>query len=89
MSSCVTYKDGIPNFGVYEGKAFKFNKTSAGNNKYAYAGVVEINDYTFQIIHDASVTIVVFRNDENDIYERYKVESKVGNQEMILMTMIG
>ena len=67
------------------GKPFKFNRISAGKNKYAYAGVVEINDDTFQIVHDASVTIVVFRNDENDIYERYKVESKVGNQEMILM----
>jgi hypothetical protein len=85
MSDCVTYKNSIPNFGVYNGKPFKFSKTSAGNGKYAYAGQVEFpgSDETFTIIHDGSVNIVVFRNNEDDIYMRYHVESKKGIQEMI------
>jgi hypothetical protein len=83
MSNCITYKNATPNYGTYEGKAFKFNKISAGNNKFAYAGYVEINDDTFQIVHDASVIVVVFRNDENEIYEKYTVKSRVGIQCMI------
>ena len=65
------------------GKVFKFNKTSAGNNKFAYAGYVEINNDDFQIIHDASTNIVVFKNGENEIYERYNVKCRLGSQDMI------
>jgi hypothetical protein len=83
MWTCVTYKNSIPYLGLYEGKPFMFKKTSAGNGKYAYASSVQINNDTFTIIHDGSVNIVVIRNNEDDIYMRYHVESKKGIQEMI------
>jgi hypothetical protein len=83
MSSCITYKNAVPNYGVYMGKAFRFNKVGATNNRFAYAGSVEINNDNFQIIHDASTNIVVFKNDENEIYERYNVKCKLGMQDMI------
>jgi len=83
MSSVITYKNNIPNLGCYEGKAFKFIRTVAGTNKYAYAGSVEINDDTFTIIHDATTNVVVFRNEENEIYERYSTNANRGMQEMI------
>ena len=83
MSDCVTYKKNIPNFGVFHGKPFKFSKTSAGNGKYAYAGFVEeYNGDKFTIMHDATVNIVVFRNNEDNIYLRFNVEETKGIQEM-------
>ena len=82
--SCLTYKNSVPYLGLYEGRPFRFRKTSAGNGKYAYAGSVEINNDTFAIIHDASVNIVVFRNDENEIYKRFYVNGKKGIQELLV-----
>jgi hypothetical protein len=83
MSNCITYKNAIPKYGVYMGKAFRFNKVSAGKSRFAYAGSVEINNDNFQIIHDASINIVVFRNNENKIYEKYNIKCKLGMQDML------
>jgi hypothetical protein len=87
MSSVITYKNNTPNFGCYMGKAFKFQKQSVSSSKYCYIGLVEINDDCFQIVHDASTNVVIFRNDDNEIYEKLQTNCRVGVQELTPTTL--
>ena len=79
----IKYSGNIPECGKYWGTTFTFKKIKCGSNKYCYIGNVERDGNNCIIIHDASTNIVVFRNEDDNIYERWKTASKIHIQEMI------
>jgi hypothetical protein len=76
MSSTILYKAGIPTLGCYYGKAFRFQKVSAGQGRSCYRGMVEICEDQFEIYHDAGGMIVAFKNEKVD--QKWYNPKKVG-----------
>jgi hypothetical protein len=76
MSSTILYKAGIPTLGCYYGKAFRFQKVSAGKGRSCYRGMVEICEDQFEIYHDAGGMIVAFKNEKVD--QKWYNPKKVG-----------
>jgi hypothetical protein len=79
----IEYRNNTPIRGKYWGTTFTFKKIKCGSNKYCYIGNVERDDNNYVITHDASTNIVVFRNDDDNIYERWKTASRHHIQDMI------
>lgn len=80
MSDSVTYKNNTPTFIVLHGKVGKFNKTSCGAGRFAYAATIDIECDEYVAVHDAATNVVVFRGDE--VYGRYRTAARQGLQDL-------